>query len=99
MLVITFGIIKSGGGILWTSDDGIHFNTFEKGFHRINHYTDIEMKQVAVHYGPKDQPYAKFERPQILLNEGKPDYMYVPSGTNIYGGDCTVSYILKFKSE
>ena len=93
------GMIESGGGILWTSDDGIHFDTYEKGFHRINDYTDVDMKKVAVHYGPKDRSYAKFERPQVLLKEGKPWYLYVPSGTNIYGGDCTVSYVLKFKND
>ncbi len=91
------GMIESGGGILWTSEDGINFNAFEKGFHRINQYTETDMKQVAVHYGSKNQTYAKFERPQVLLKNGIPDYMYLPSGTNIYGGNCTVSYILKFK--
>ncbi len=91
------GIIESGGGILWTSKDGIHFDTYEKGFHRINDYTNVDMKKVAVHYGPKNRKYAKFERPQVLLKDGKPWYLYVPSGTNIYGGACTVSYVLKFK--
>ncbi|MEN8122234.1 MAG: glycoside hydrolase family protein [Bacteroidota bacterium] len=92
------GIIENGGGILWTSDDGIHFDTYEKGFHRINHYSDVNMSKVAVHYGPANRKYAKFERPQILLYDGEPAYMYLPSGTNIYGDDCTVSYILKFKN-
>ncbi|MCY1719326.1 glycoside hydrolase family protein [Prolixibacteraceae bacterium Z1-6] len=91
------GIIEAGGGILWTSDDGIHFDTYEKGFHRINDYTDVDMKKAAVHYGPQNRSYAKFERPQIVLKDGKPAYVYLPSGTNIYGGDCTVSYVLKFK--
>ena len=90
------GIIEPGGGILWTSDDGIHFDTYEKGFHHINDYTDVDMENVAVHYGPKGRSYAKFERPQVLLKDGKPQYLHVPSGTNIYGGDCTVSYVLKF---
>jgi hypothetical protein len=89
------GIIEAGGGILWTSEDGIHFNTYEKGFHRINQYANIDMKQVAVHYGPQGRDYAKFERPQLLLKEGRPSFMYVPSGTNIYGGNCTVSLCAK----
>ncbi len=93
------GIIEAGGGILWTSEDGIHFNTYEKGFHRINAYTNVDMKKVAVHYGSKDREYAKFERPQILLKDGNPWYLYVPSGTNIYGDDYTVSYVLKFKKD
>ncbi|MFK5974315.1 MAG: glycoside hydrolase family protein [Flavobacteriaceae bacterium] len=91
------GIIESGGGILWTSENGMQFNTYEKGFNRINAYTDVDMSKIAVHYGPKNRGYTKFERPQILLIDGKPKYLYVPSGTNIYGKDCTVSYILKFK--
>ncbi len=91
------GMIESGGGILWTSDDGIHFDTYEKGFHHINDYTHVDMSKVAVHYGPRGRDYAKFERPQILLKDGEPWYLYVPSGNNIYGGDCTVSYVLKFK--
>ncbi len=92
------GMIESGGGILWTSDDGIHFDTYEKGFHRINNYTDVDMLEVNVIYGNGGGKYAKFERPQVLLKDGKPWYLYVPAGTNIYGDDCTVSYVLKFKN-
>lgn len=91
------GMIEAGGGILWTSEDGIKFNHYEKGFHRINQYTKIDMDDVAVHYGPQNREYAKFERPQVLLKNGEVQYLYVPSGTTIYGGDCTVSYVLKFR--
>ena len=93
------GMIEEGGGILWTSEDGIHFDEFDKGFHRINEYTDVNMKKIAVHYGPKNREYAKFERPQLLLKDGNPSYLYVPSGTNIYGDECTVSYVLKYKTD
>ncbi|GGW47816.1 glycoside hydrolase family protein [Arenibacter certesii] len=91
------GIIEEGGGILWTSEDGIVFDKYEKGFHRINGYVPLNMSKVTVHYGPKDRSYAKFERPQILLKDGKPSYLYLPSGSNIHGGPSTESYILKFK--
>jgi hypothetical protein len=91
------GIMEEGGGLLWTSEDGIHFRDYQQGFKRINDYTDVDMTRVAVHYGPRDRKYAKFERPQILILDGKPSYLYVPSGTNIYGGDCTVSYVLRLK--
>ena len=93
------GLIQSGGGILWTSANGLQFDQFEKGFHQINSYHGFDMKEVSVHYGPKDRSYAKFERPQLLLKDGKPWYMYAPSGTNIYGEDCTVSYVLKYNNE
>jgi len=90
------GIIEEGGGILWTSEDGIHFNKMEQGFKRINEYVEIDLSEAAVHYGPGKGKYAKFERPQLLIIEGEPAYMYAPSGTNIYGGDCTISYVLTF---
>jgi hypothetical protein len=93
------GMIEEGGGILWTSEDGLHFNEYEKGFHRINQYTEVNMENVAVHYGPQNSKYAKIERPQILFKNGIPAYLYGPSGINIFGGDCTVSYVFKFKSE
>ncbi|MCK5821755.1 MAG: glycoside hydrolase family protein [Bacteroidales bacterium] len=93
------GMIEQGGGLLWTSEDGIHFDTYEKGFHHINDYTEFEMSDIAIHYGPTGRSYAKFERPQLLLIDGEPVYLYVPSGSNIYGGDCTVSYTLKFNSK
>lgn len=93
------GMIERGGGILWTSDDGIHFNTYEKGFHHINDYTEFKMSDVAIHYGPTGRSYAKFERPQVLLIDGEPAYLYAPSGNNIYGDDFTVSYVLRFNKE
>ncbi|MEX0273647.1 MAG: endonuclease/exonuclease/phosphatase family protein [Flavobacteriaceae bacterium] len=92
------GMIEQGGGILWTSSDGIHFKTYEKGFHHIDDYVDFNVSDVTVHYGPsiESRPYSKFERPQVLLKDGKPWYLYVPSGRNIYGGPHTVNYVLKY---
>ncbi len=89
------GMIEEGGGILWISEDGIQFDQYEKGMHRISDYTKVDFKKATVHYGPKK--FAKPERPQILMIDEKPRYLYVASGTNICGGDCTVSYVLKFK--
>ncbi len=97
------GMIEAGGGILWISEDGIQFNDYQKGMHRIadykggKDYTDATNPQV--HYGSKSMPYSKPERPQILFVDGKPAYLYVASGHNIYGGDCTVSYVLKFNTD
>ncbi|WP_339756041.1 glycoside hydrolase family protein [Algoriphagus aquimarinus] len=91
------GIIEAGGGLLWTSEDGITFDTYEKGFHRINAYLDFDQENVAIYYGPMNATYSKFERPQLLLVDGEVNYMYVPSGHNIFGRKNTVSYVLKFK--
>ncbi len=89
------GTIKTGGGILWRSKNGIQFERYEAGFNLINEYPDAKITNPKWYYGPKDR--IKFERPQMLLKEGKPQYLYLASGCNIYGGKSTVSYILKFK--
>ena len=90
------GIVKKGGGLLWKSDDGIHFNTYEAGYHLINEYMlDTSLLKPKWYYGSKDK--MKFERPQLLLKNGKPAWLYFASGCNIYGGESTVSYVLKYK--
>ena len=91
------GIVKKGGGLLWKSDDGIYFKSYEAGFHLINEYIrDTAMLKPKFYYGPHDK--MKFERPQLLLKDGKPAWLYVGSGCNIYGGESTVSYVLKYKN-
>ena len=93
-------MIEPGGGVLWISEDGIHFDDYEKGMHRIADYNGgkdyTDALNPTMHYGPASMQYAKPERPQILLIDGKPKYLYVGSGHHIYGGDCAVGYVLKY---
>jgi hypothetical protein len=86
------GIIETGGGLLWISDDGIHFNDFEQGYKRMAYYVDYDPAKAKCHYGNP----GKFEELQVLNIDGKPEYFYIVSGTNIHGGDGAVSYILKY---
>ena len=89
------GMITFGGGLLWSSDDGITFTSVEKGYHTINDYLPAnKITNAKHHYGPE---VLKFERPQILMKNGKPAYLYAPSGYNIFGGESTVSYVLRFE--
>ncbi len=89
------GIIKKGGGILWQSEDGVSFNHKEPGFKLINEYVDADkIINPKWYYGPKD--VMNFKRPQVLMIDGKPDWLYVASGCNIYGGTSTLSYVLKY---
>ena len=68
----------------------------EPGFDLIEAYVGKEkLKNAVQHYGGK----IKFERPQLLLIDGKPKYLYAPSGYNIFGGDSTVSYVLRFNEQ
>lgn len=88
------GLIEKGGGILWKSEDGIHFTQKEQGFLPLPEYVPhLNLKKAKRIYGGM----IKLERPQVLLLEGKPAYLYAPSGYNIYGGESTVSYVLKRK--
>ncbi len=89
------GMIEKGGGILWSSKDGIRFTDAEKGFHPVVKYLDSsKLQNRTKHYGGQ---IVKFERPQVLLINDKPAYMYATSGYHFYGADATASYVLKRK--
>lgn len=88
------GLIEEGGGVLWKSEDGSHFTEKEQGYFPFSKYIPKENAKIAKRiYGPM----IKLERPQILMINGKPTYLYAPSGFNIYGGESTISYVLKRK--
>jgi hypothetical protein len=90
-------LIEKGGGILWKSDDGILFKKREQGFYpAVKYLGKDKLKNASKHYGGK---IIKFERPQILMINHKPAYMYAPSGYHFFGGESTVSYVLKFNPE
>jgi endonuclease/exonuclease/phosphatase family metal-dependent hydrolase len=92
------GILERGGGILWSSADGKNFDTREKGFHLLPAYLPDSMgypKGLKRHYGGKP----KFERPQILMIDGEPAWIYMPSGQAVFGHRGTTSYVLRIRSE
>ncbi len=90
------GLIEKGGGVLWKSKKGIHFNEMEQGFYPTFTYLGQEkLRNASNHYAGD---IIKFERPQLLLVDEKPAYLYVASGHNWFGGEAPVSYIFKNKS-
>lgn len=88
------GILEKGGGILWKSDNGIDFDKYESGFHVFPSYLP---KDNTVKFKQNYGPFPKFERPQVLMREGQPSYLFVPSGANMFGDDETVVHVLKFE--
>lgn len=83
-----------GGGILWTSDTPTDFKLCdaEIGFLQTSDYCKkLDASKARVLYGNT----FKFERPGILMIDGKPAYFYGPSGINLDGDDHTVSYVMK----
>jgi hypothetical protein len=83
---------EAGEGFLWKSDDGITFNQPLLGYDKMEHYVGEEaMLNGKVHRGEK------FERPQILMINGKPQYLYVASGVNFAGRNTSCSCVLRIK--
>ncbi|MCQ0110061.1 glycoside hydrolase family protein [Zhouia amylolytica] len=83
-----------GGGTLWKSQDGITFDIKDAsvGYLRLPEYYDgYDPEKVVKIYGSAP----KLERPKILMMDGKPAYLYGPSGWNVYGDERTVCYVFK----
>jgi len=88
-----------GAGILWKSTDPAHFRLAdaEIGFLRPSEYwglgANIDLSRAAKLYTSNN--VIKFERPGVLMIDGKPAYFYGACGTNFAGEDHTCSYVLK----
>jgi alpha-L-fucosidase 2 len=84
-----------GGGALWVSDDGVRFRPewTQLGFDRIPaYYSGYQEGRVKKIYGNRDP---KLERPQMLMIDGRPAYLYATAGFNVTGGERTVLHVLK----
>ncbi len=83
-----------GGGVLWVSEDGQNFDPkwTQLGYYRVPHYRpDIQLGAVKKIYGGAP----KLERPKVLVIDGKPAYLYAPSGWALHGGDRTANYVFR----
>ncbi len=87
------GMIEFGGGLIWESEDGINFSESKQAFTVLKNYLGGKIPAKA--YRTKGEAGDKFERPQILMIDGKPAYIYMPSGTNVSGGKGSAGYVLK----
>ncbi len=87
------GMIEFGGGLIWESEDGLNFGEPKQAFTVLKKYLGGDIPAAA--FRTKGEAGDKFERPQILMIDGKPAYIYMPSGTNISGGKGSAGYVLK----
>jgi hypothetical protein len=85
---------EGGMGLLWPSKNGIDFSKPLLGFDKLEHYVSKELVESATNYRGR-----KFERPQILIQDGQPTYLYVASGANLNRGDGSCSYVLRIKKK
>lgn len=58
------GVVRQHGGALITSEDGIHWSEPMLGYDSTDAYFEGE-------------PVRRFERPQVLLRQGRPAYLYL----------------------
>lgn len=91
------GMIEAGGGLLWVSKDGKKFGDPLPGYHRFgkHYFPNGVPKTVRHHYNSK----VKCERPQILVIDGEPKYLYAPSGSALEGSDGTNCYLFRRKAK
>lgn len=84
-----------GAGLLWVSDDGLKFDfkNVKLGFGKMSDYICLP-KGKTFSYG--NVKY-KHERPEILLQDGKPTYFYAPSGTSVDGLHVCQNYVYKIE--
>jgi len=81
-----------GTGLLMSSTDGLHFDYHDgaPGFGTVAGYVPRDQWPPPASHGRG----GKFERPQLLMTDGAPTHLFMPSGTNLSGGSGTCCYVL-----
>ncbi|WP_372809011.1 glycoside hydrolase family protein [Pontiella sp.] len=107
LLSRNFGHIKGGshgGGLLWTSADGFWFpkDDVELSFEPLSHYVGTKELEAGTKYRPpaKVKDYSgRLERPQILMKDGEPAYVYMATGISTRDGYGSCSHVFKMKKK
>jgi len=86
---------SSRGGLVLTSEDGLHFD-YGKAGHGYGELSDYVSPAQLPPPRP-DMPGNSFERPQLLLKDGVPTHLYAPCGANINGGRGTCCYLFEIR--
>lgn len=87
----------SGGGLIWSSDDGKHFDSKPvRAYTNLKGYVPEELLKTYVHHYP---PY-RLERPKVLLDPktGRPAYLFVACGTVPKDDAGTRPFVFKIES-
>lgn len=91
------GNVHRGGGALWQSDDGLKFGPPKIAYFTLGRHVTKEQYPRTHGVKGKRSKGGKMVRPQILMEDGRPAWLYAPS-TECYEGrkysDCLVFRIL-----
>jgi hypothetical protein len=87
------------GGLLWKSDDGLNFSATDtqRAFESLVSYVGQEALEGAKNY--RGSLKGQLERPQLLIQNGQPTYLYVATGVNPNQGFGSSSHVFKVKVE
>ena len=89
------GILERGGGLHWKSPDGLKFGPPTLAFHRLDHYLNrADYPRARRIYG---SGIWKCERPQLLVEDGLPRYLYAPSGISLDGDPATEVHVFEIR--
>lgn len=83
---------KAGTGYLWSSKDGVNFGEPILGYDNMLSYLGKQKLNASKVLRGK-----KFERPQVLLQDGHPTHLFVASGANWNGGKGSYSCVLRVR--
>lgn len=83
------------GGLLWRSDDGFSFSATDtqRAFESLVSYVGEEVLEGAKNY--RGSLKGQLERPQLLIQNGQPTYLYVATGINPNQGFGSSSHVFK----
>jgi len=84
--------MKGIDGLLWQSDNGVDFEQPTTGYFDLENYAPETLK--IVNWIARD---GQFERPQLLIMDGKPKYLYCAGPFNTEGRDVTCTYMFKIE--
>jgi len=89
------GILSKGGGLHWVSKDGLVFGEPSLAFHRLDQYIKrSDYPKARRIYG---SGVWKCERPQVLVEDGHPRYLYAPSGVSLDGDQATEAHVFEIR--
>jgi hypothetical protein len=97
------GAIKRGGGLLWRSEDGVDFGLPVMAYDHFDKYVTREQFP-RTHSVRRGRPirikgYTKIVRPQILMEDGRPAWLYGPTGVARKGREYTDCHVFKLMTD
>jgi hypothetical protein len=97
------GTVKRGGGLLWQSEDGVAFGEPVLAYDHFSEYV-TQQQFPRTHSVRRGKPmpikgYIKIVRPQVLVEDGRPAWLYGPCGVARKGRDYTDFHVFRLLTD